>query len=181
MSENECSICIEPITDSQETKTTACGHTFHKDCYRSWILQNTSCPVCRHEDSDDDDIWDMRYDQAHKDFHKYKYSASDICEALGLDEYSDGFDIIYPLVNIIEERRTSDRLSNELDRLEKNRRKMAMGWDLIFKEAKWKWSGYCFQRQEESQEESEISYGRWKKENGKWIYTLTCDCCNPFI
>jgi hypothetical protein len=124
----------------------------------------------------------MRYEQAHKDFYKYKYSASDICEALEMDQWGDGFNIMDPLSSISEEVQISNSLSNKLDRLGTNRRMMAMGWDLIFKEAKWKWSGYCFQRQNESQEESEISYtGRWKKENGKWIYRDMCDCCNPFL
>ena len=103
-----CSICIEPITDSQESKTTKCGHTFHKECYRTWILQNTSCPLCRQK-GNCVDIWKWQWDHEYEDFHTSKYSASDICEALGLntDEYHS-FEIFDPLSRIREDRQASE-------------------------------------------------------------------------
>lgn len=164
MSENNCSICIEPITDSQETKTTACGHTFHKECYRTWILQNTSCPICRHEGMDVD-IWNWQWEHEYKDFHTCKYSASDICEALGLNtELHHSFEIFDPLTRIREDRQTIEQLANENHMIRTNRVRMAMGWDLIFKEAKWK---RCHNKLRKTR--MFFPYRDWTKQNGKWI------------
>ena len=43
----ECGICMEPIT-SQIYKT-QCSHSFHNKCLTQWLLQNSSCPLCREE------------------------------------------------------------------------------------------------------------------------------------
>ncbi len=42
----ECSICMEDL--SKETlQVVKCGHFFHKDCIRSWLNNNNTCPLCR--------------------------------------------------------------------------------------------------------------------------------------
>ena len=43
----ECSICLDEITVTN-LHTTSCGHTFHKDCIKQWILLHNNCPNCRH-------------------------------------------------------------------------------------------------------------------------------------
>jgi len=41
----ECSICYEEI--SHDTHITACKHTFHASCLKSWLHHHQSCPMCR--------------------------------------------------------------------------------------------------------------------------------------
>jgi Ring finger domain len=45
----ECPICLadlhEATTDS--ALRTPCGHSFHEDCLKSWLLKNENCPICR--------------------------------------------------------------------------------------------------------------------------------------
>ena len=40
-----CTICMEPF---QSPIITACDHIFCVLCIQSWIVNNSSCPVCRH-------------------------------------------------------------------------------------------------------------------------------------
>ncbi len=42
-----CSICLETITESQETIRLPCTHTFHDECVTRWLRQHSTCPVCR--------------------------------------------------------------------------------------------------------------------------------------
>lgn len=45
----DCSICAG-TTDSPETTTLDCGHTFHVSCALQWFrYHNTTCPLCRSE------------------------------------------------------------------------------------------------------------------------------------
>ena len=43
----ECGICMEPITT--KSYKTQCWHSFHNKCLTQWLLQNSSCPLCRKE------------------------------------------------------------------------------------------------------------------------------------
>ncbi len=56
-----CSICMEKTKNSI---TTPCKHVFCNTCLTHWLLENTSCPMCRNElgdgkikqlDNDEDD------------------------------------------------------------------------------------------------------------------------------
>ena len=42
----ECSICLTAVLQEQK-KTTACKHTFHKDCLNEWTKAHNTCPLCR--------------------------------------------------------------------------------------------------------------------------------------
>ena len=42
----ECSICLTAVVQ-EEKKTTACKHTFHKDCLDEWTKAHNTCPLCR--------------------------------------------------------------------------------------------------------------------------------------
>ena len=45
----ECAIClgdVEAFENSTYLKDT-CKHEFHRSCIKSWILEKSSCPVCR--------------------------------------------------------------------------------------------------------------------------------------
>ena len=48
----ECSICFCDIENknNKECVNLCCGHSFHKDCIKTWYLKGasgTSCPMCR--------------------------------------------------------------------------------------------------------------------------------------
>ena len=41
-----CSICLADI-DDESLDVTRCGHSFHKECIRTWLDIDTTCPLCR--------------------------------------------------------------------------------------------------------------------------------------
>lgn len=43
---NPCSICADDIEDGK-LAITVCGHVFCIDCLKSWLDQNSMCPMCR--------------------------------------------------------------------------------------------------------------------------------------
>ena len=45
----DCAICLECIDENiyNNIKTTKCNHTFHSNCFETWIKINNSCPLCR--------------------------------------------------------------------------------------------------------------------------------------
>ena len=45
--ERECSVCLEPLKNSNELIQLLCGHIFHKDCVYKWISEKNTCPNCR--------------------------------------------------------------------------------------------------------------------------------------
>lgn len=44
---SECSICLGPISDEQQSLTVTCGHLFHLTCLRDWLHRADDCPNCR--------------------------------------------------------------------------------------------------------------------------------------
>ena len=44
---DSCSICLNSTDTSNTIKLPKCGHSFHQGCISSWLLENTSCPLCR--------------------------------------------------------------------------------------------------------------------------------------
>lgn len=45
MSNNNCAICLEEI--SEEKEKLDCKHEFHKKCIYEWFKIKRSCPLCR--------------------------------------------------------------------------------------------------------------------------------------
>lgn len=43
----ECCICMEDFDSSDVVVVTPCNHVFHKQCFREWLRQARTCPVCR--------------------------------------------------------------------------------------------------------------------------------------
>ncbi len=42
----ECCICYEDC-DLKSITVLECGHYYHKECIRNWLLNNSTCPCCR--------------------------------------------------------------------------------------------------------------------------------------
>merc|ERR1712071_86813 len=45
--ESECCICMEDFTSGDYIVMTECKHVFHRSCCQEWLLQSSTCPVCR--------------------------------------------------------------------------------------------------------------------------------------
>lgn len=43
----ECSVCMTEILEGDETMTTPCQHSFHKECLERWMEEKLVCPMCR--------------------------------------------------------------------------------------------------------------------------------------
>jgi len=44
-----CVICRDSLFEGSRAKKLACGHIFHIDCLRSWLVMQQVCPTCRAE------------------------------------------------------------------------------------------------------------------------------------
>eukprot|EP00747_Dinoflagellata_sp_TGD_P074538 gnl/TRDRNA2_/TRDRNA2_158360_c0_seq2.p1 gnl/TRDRNA2_/TRDRNA2_158360_c0~~gnl/TRDRNA2_/TRDRNA2_158360_c0_seq2.p1 ORF type:complete len:449 (-),score=70.38 gnl/TRDRNA2_/TRDRNA2_158360_c0_seq2:75-1421(-) len=44
-----CVICRDSLFEGSKPKKLGCGHIFHIDCLRSWIVMQQVCPTCRAE------------------------------------------------------------------------------------------------------------------------------------
>jgi hypothetical protein len=42
----ECSICYENITNN--ASILECKHIYHRECIDKWLVDNSTCPYCRH-------------------------------------------------------------------------------------------------------------------------------------
>ena len=43
---NNCTICMDEIRGTR-IRTLSCYHTFHDPCITQWLVNNTTCPICR--------------------------------------------------------------------------------------------------------------------------------------
>jgi len=49
-SENyQCIICMEEFQKQEKVKILPCGHIFHGDCIKEWLLKQKTCPFCKSE------------------------------------------------------------------------------------------------------------------------------------
>lgn len=42
-----CCICQEEYNDGEDLGTLECGHDFHSDCIKQWLMRKNSCPICK--------------------------------------------------------------------------------------------------------------------------------------
>jgi hypothetical protein len=42
-----CSICTEDLPSN--TRPTKCGHYMHEKCLKTWLKNNSTCPMCREQ------------------------------------------------------------------------------------------------------------------------------------
>lgn len=46
-----CPICMDPLLqDDQTAKYLSCAHAFHEPCIDRWLVDKTTCPVCRNQE-----------------------------------------------------------------------------------------------------------------------------------
>lgn len=45
--EEKCPICITEFADGEEMRQLPCSHNFHPECVDTWLVQNSSCPICK--------------------------------------------------------------------------------------------------------------------------------------
>ncbi|KAH8049123.1 hypothetical protein JL722_12123 [Aureococcus anophagefferens] len=45
--DNECPVCLDPLTANTATVTLICGHLFCKECITDWASKQSTCPTCR--------------------------------------------------------------------------------------------------------------------------------------
>ncbi|XP_077131221.1 uncharacterized protein LOC143785956 [Ranitomeya variabilis] len=46
-----CTICLDDIVAGNEVSSMECSHSFHLACIGRWLLDNNTCPLCRHTNS----------------------------------------------------------------------------------------------------------------------------------
>ncbi|MCO5594471.1 hypothetical protein L7F22_048501 [Adiantum nelumboides] len=44
---SKCSICQEEYTEGDELGKLQCGHSYHTDCIKQWLLLKNQCPICK--------------------------------------------------------------------------------------------------------------------------------------
>lgn len=42
-----CCICQEEYAEAEDLGTLDCGHDFHTDCIKQWLMQKNICPICK--------------------------------------------------------------------------------------------------------------------------------------
>ncbi|GLT58908.1 hypothetical protein SLA2020_317670 [Shorea laevis] len=42
-----CCICQEEYNDGEDLGTLECGHDFHRDCIKQWLMHKNLCPICK--------------------------------------------------------------------------------------------------------------------------------------
>ncbi|XP_028781156.1 E3 ubiquitin-protein ligase MBR2 [Neltuma alba] len=42
-----CCICQEQYADGEDVASLDCGHEFHTDCIKQWLMQKNLCPICK--------------------------------------------------------------------------------------------------------------------------------------
>ncbi|XVF53863.1 hypothetical protein PTKIN_Ptkin05aG0133400 [Pterospermum kingtungense] len=47
--DKKCSICQDEYEADEETGKLYCGHSFHIQCIKQWLVQKNACPVCKTE------------------------------------------------------------------------------------------------------------------------------------
>jgi hypothetical protein len=46
-SEDDCCICLEPLSKEEYVCHLGCNHYMHSECLARWFFDNPSCPQCR--------------------------------------------------------------------------------------------------------------------------------------
>lgn len=49
---NKCVVCLDPLSNAEETKRLPCDHQCHSSCLKQWMLSKKKCPICRRKISE---------------------------------------------------------------------------------------------------------------------------------
>lgn len=49
LKEDKCAICLVKFKGVDIIKEFPCKHIFHKDCILKWLSKSNSCPLCKHD------------------------------------------------------------------------------------------------------------------------------------
>ena len=55
-----CNICLDTFEIGNILRILECNHEFHEKCIITWLKQNNTCPVCRHELESNDPNYERR-------------------------------------------------------------------------------------------------------------------------
>ena len=55
-----CNICLENFEIGNILRILECNHEFHENCIITWLKQNNTCPICRHELESNDPNYERR-------------------------------------------------------------------------------------------------------------------------
>ena len=53
----KCTICLENYKDGDDFIALPCIHIFHSDCIKTWLKNQTTCPICKNEIKYDSDAF----------------------------------------------------------------------------------------------------------------------------
>ena len=56
--DKECVICINSILKFEDSQILECGHIFHNYCIEKWLYQSKSCPTCKNDVVNKEEIED---------------------------------------------------------------------------------------------------------------------------
>ncbi|WMV52285.1 hypothetical protein MTR67_045670, partial [Solanum verrucosum] len=42
-----CAICQSEYENEENIGALQCGHEYHSDCIKQWLMRKTDCPMCR--------------------------------------------------------------------------------------------------------------------------------------
>ncbi|KAL0657024.1 hypothetical protein Bca4012_077608 [Brassica carinata] len=45
----KCVICLDELKCNDEASTLACGHDFHYECIKKWLMVKNKCPLCKQQ------------------------------------------------------------------------------------------------------------------------------------
>ena len=45
--DGDCSVCLETFKTPEKARVMNCGHKYHLLCIDKWLMQHTSCPLCK--------------------------------------------------------------------------------------------------------------------------------------
>ncbi|KAL1216638.1 putative E3 ubiquitin-protein ligase RHG1A [Cardamine amara subsp. amara] len=43
----KCVICLSKLKGSEEASKLECGHKFHFECIKKWLIVENMCPLCK--------------------------------------------------------------------------------------------------------------------------------------
>ena len=66
----DCAICLDEHVIGSTSCKLNCGHLFHEDCLRGWLIKQATCPLCKYEVETDD----ANYEECRKERMKERYS-----------------------------------------------------------------------------------------------------------